>query len=353
MKYTLIGCGHGLVVGAMLLAALGLFGAQTGWAQDDLRAELGNVPDKILFEHYANDNWDLFVMKADGSDPTNLTQTPDVHEMYPQASVDGTKIAFELEVSQGDDTLRSVYYMNADGTGRKLVSDKARQPCWSPDGKRIAFLKQEFDKFNVMDFASKGIYFYDLATGEITEHPNTEICHLYNMSWAPDGKWIVSTVHAGMGFSHAIIAIEVDGLGVYSLGVPGCRPCVSPDGRKLTWSPGDKEIGIADLDFSGDAPKAMNIRVLHQEPVLHTYHPDFSPDSKYVTFSVGPGGRTPANGPGTHTNVAEIVGVRGKWNLFVKRANGEGEALQLTDDEGAANKESDWLPVSASPAVAR
>ena len=28
---------------------------------------------------------------------------------------------------------------------------------------------------------------------------------------SPDGKWIVSTVHAGMGFKHAILLIEAEG----------------------------------------------------------------------------------------------------------------------------------------------
>jgi len=83
--------------------------------------------------------------------------------------------------------------------------------------------------------------------------------------------------------------------------------------------------------------------VIHQEKKLHLYHPDFSPDGKYVSFSVGPGGRVRADGPGTHTQVAEMVGVRGKWNLFVKRVDGSGPAMQVTHDEDMSNKESEWI----------
>jgi hypothetical protein len=43
-----------------------------------------------------------------------------------------------------------------------------------------------------------------------------------------------------------------------------------------------------------------------------------------------------------------MVSVAGKWNLFVKRANGEGPALQLTSDENLCNKESEWLPVPST-----
>ena len=35
---------------------------------------------------------------------------------------------------------------------------KRAQPCWSPDGRRIAFVKQEFSKFRIADYVSKGLY---------------------------------------------------------------------------------------------------------------------------------------------------------------------------------------------------
>ena len=313
--------------------------------REALLAELRAVPHEILFERYQNNNWELFVMNADGSGKRNLTQTPEIHELYPQSSPDGTKICFLSDVEGDGDTIRSVYYMNADGSGRTLVAEKARQPCWGPDGTKIAFVKQEFTRFNIVDYASKRLYFYDIETGETAEHPNTEIEHLYNLNWSADGRWIVTTVHAGMGYKHGIIAIKVDGMGVYDLKIGGCRPCLSADGRKLTWSPNDHAVNIADIDLASDEPKLSNLRVVDKHETLHLYHPDFSPDGKYITYSVGPGGRTPATGPGTHTQVAEMVGVAGKWNLYLKRANGEGPAVQLTFDESLCNKESEWRPV--------
>lgn len=330
-----------------LLAPVVLLGMLAGVAQaaDDetLEADLRASPHKVLFESYVDDNWELFVMNADGSGRRNLTNTPDVHELYPQASPDGTKICFLADVHEGRDTLRSVYYMNADGTDRKLVAEKARQPCWSPDGTKIAYLPQEYSRFNVQDFASKGLVVYDLETGTSTPHPNEDIHHLYTLNWSKNGKWFVATVHGGMGYGHAILALEVDGNGVYDLGIPGCRPCVSPDGTRVTWSPDDHTIRAADLDLSGSVPVVSNQVTIAHHDTLHLYHPDFSPDGKYITYSVGPGGRVLANGPGTHTQVAEIVGVRGKWDIYLMRSDGKGTPLQLTTDESLANKESEWI----------
>jgi len=312
-----------------------------------LLGELSKSPHKILYEAYDKNNWELYVMNPDGSSKRNLTNTKDVHELYPQASPDGSKICFLADVGDGKNATRSVYYMKADGTGRTLVAAKARQPCWSPDGGRIAFVKQEFSKFSVIDYVSKGLFIYDVKTGKTTEVPNKKIHHLYNLTWAANGKWIFSTVHGGMGYGHAIIAIEVNGQKVIDLKMKGCRPCIGPDGKRVTWSSNDHTINVAEIDYSGDAPRVKNKRIVDQRKKLHLYHPDFSPDGKYITYSISPGGRMPVNGPGTHSHVAEMIGVRGTWNLFLRQSDGTGPIIQLTDDRAMSNEESEWLPAAS------
>src|ERR1700693_2069218 len=58
----------------------------------DLLAELKAYPNKIVFETNRDGNWELYTVNADGSNPTNLTRTPNVGELYPRPSPDGTKI---------------------------------------------------------------------------------------------------------------------------------------------------------------------------------------------------------------------------------------------------------------------
>ncbi len=337
-------CVKSLLAAVMLLLANGNARAEDA-SEQALREELAQVPHKILFERYIDSNWELFLMNADGSGQLNLTQTPGQHELYPQAAPDGSKVCYLLDAEVDGETTRSVYVMNADGTGRKLVAEKARQPCWHPGSTKIAFVKQEFDRFHIADYASKGLYVYDLATGETVRHPNDAIEHLYTPNWPPDGAWFVSTVHAGMGYGHGILAIEAQGDKVYNLGIPGCRPSVSPDGTQITWSPDDHTIGVASVDFGGERPRVSDVRKLAEDATLHYYHPDFSPCGRYITWSIGPGGRQRAAGPGTHTQVAEMIGVVGPWDIYVKRADGTGPALQLTTDAALSNKESEWLPV--------
>ena len=299
---------------------------------------------QILFESYGDQNWDICRINPDGSGRTNITQTRDVHELYPQASPKGDKICFLVDTPKGRTTTRNLWMMNADGSNREKIADGARHACWSPDGTKIAFAKQEFPKFRLTDYVTKYLYIYDLESGEITQHPNDKIEHIYVPTWSADGRWIITTVHGGMGFGHAIIGLELDAPHrVVDLGISGCRPSLSLDGKQLTWSSNDHTIQVADVAIGKSGPELSNQRVLYHHDTMHLYHPEFSPDGKSISFSLGPGGRVPAKGPGTHTGVAEMVGVSGVWDIYLKQIDTEGDPQRLTTSPELSNKESDWI----------
>src|SRR4030095_8217180 len=137
----------------------------------------------------------------------------------------------------------------------------------------------------------KGMSFYDLATGQIEPHPNsTNLHHLYNPSFAPNGKWIVSTVHAGMGFDHAILAIEARGNKIINFKTPGCRPCLSPDGKQIAWGAGDNEVAAAPINLDSELPAVGEWRLRIKDETNKIYHVDWSPDCRFLSFSRGPHG---------------------------------------------------------------
>src|SRR5215813_2356180 len=100
----------------------------------DLLSELKNYPHKLVYETNRDGNWELYLCNADGSNPVNLTRTPDVDELYPKPSPDGTKICFVADEGTGDAKVRNIYYMNSDGTGRTRIATNGREPCWSANG---------------------------------------------------------------------------------------------------------------------------------------------------------------------------------------------------------------------------
>ena len=325
-------------------------------AQTAFCERLKALPFKIAHECYTNNNWEIFVLNADGSTPVNLTQTPTEHEHYPQISPDGLKICFSVDKGEGREAIRSLYIMDIDGKNRRKLADNAREPFWRLDGKVIGFLPQEFSKFDVIDFATKGMSFYDLATGEIEPHVNTtNLHHLYNPCWSMNHKWIVATVHAGMGLDHGILLIEARGTNIINLKIPGCRPCLSPDGKQIAWGAGDHEIAVAPISLDSERP-AVGAWQLHiKDHPTKIYHVDWSPDSRFLCFGRGPEGKGDLHKPGTFQSACEIVGVYAPgWNLCVVPSDrrgvlelnnpAEADFFMLTTN-GCSNKEPTWFRV--------
>jgi len=334
-----------------LFLASGAYPAET---PTPLRERLAATSFKIAYEAYLKDNAEIFVMNADGSHPVNLTRTPNDHEHYPQVSPDGTKICFVSDRGEGRESVRSLCVMDIDGGNRRTIANGGREPFWRADSRVIGFLHQEFPKFHVMDYATRGMSFFDLATGRTTAHPNTtNLFHLYNPGFSPDGKWIVATVNAGMGQEHAILAIEADGARVVNLGIPGCRPTLSPDGREIAWAANDHEIAVAPIDLRAPEPKVAPRRLRIQDAGLRIIHVDWSPDGRFLSFSRGPDGQGDPAKRGTFLAAAGIVGVYAAgWNLAAVAADRTGildlpqagpeDFVMLTTD-GCSNKEPDWF----------
>jgi Tol biopolymer transport system component len=301
--------------------------------------DLSKIPFKLVHETYreteGRKNWEIFMRNADGSNPVNLTHTPDVDEMYPHVSPDGTKISFVVDAGLGRNRVRHVYYMNIDGSDRVHVAEHAREPCWCFDSKSIAYLTDEYKRFSTREYATDALMFYYLEHQWTRPHVNTDLHHLYAISWSPDGKWFLAAVSGGMGYSDAIIAFDAFGPRVFDLaawGVKGCRPEFSLDGTQMVWGETDWNLQIADIDITGPEPRVSNIReIVRCDRGSKVYHVDLSPDSQYVAFSYGPsrGGQ-------------QVGGMAEGWNLCIGDLTGKW--VQITDD-GFHNKEPDWVPI--------
>ncbi|MFM1560624.1 MAG: TolB family protein [Roseibacillus sp.] len=326
---------------------------------NDLHAKLADLPYRIVYEAYDGDNWELFVMNADGSGKKNLTNTRDSHELYPQASPDGSRVCFINDVGEGRKVVRSVCVMDADGSNRKTVAEYARQPFWTADSKSVGYLPQEFKKFNIVDYFSNGLRYYEVSNGKDQAHPNSDkLHHLYNPSSGANGKWIASTVHAGMGHKHAILLLEAKGRDILNLHIGGCRPSLSPDGKKIAWGETDHKITVAELKMEDEKPKVGRrlLEIVHPKDKI--YHVDWAPDSVHLSFSRGVPSKGDLTKRGTHEAACEMVGIYAKgWDIFVvamPEDNGGGmktidlttagpESFANVTGNGLSNKEPTWL----------
>jgi TolB protein len=97
--------------------------------------------ERIVFaSHYANPTLDIFSIRPDGSDLTNLSGAPG-SDVHPAWSPDGSQIAFASDRDGPRSDVFEIYVMSADGSNqRRLTFDIADDsgPTWSADG-RIMF----------------------------------------------------------------------------------------------------------------------------------------------------------------------------------------------------------------------
>ena len=169
----------------------------------------------------------IFVMDADGSNKRNLGNGD-----RPKWSLDGTLIGFT------DGKHASI--MNADGTGRRRVTDElfpSRFISWSRDGTKIAF-----DHRKPFGFIQNKIYIVNVdGTGlfELTKDVPEIDC--YGGAWSPDGTKIAITTTGG------IYVLNPDGTNPINITIHhdfrwGRGPRWSPDGTKILYE-FDVQIG--------------------------------------------------------------------------------------------------------------
>ena len=232
--------------------------------------------------------YEIYVMDADGGNPQNLTNDPR-DDRNPSWSPDGKRIAFvsDRDGFKNDDLIITyeIYVMDADGGNQQnLTNDRNddRSPSWSPDGKRIVF-SSERDGHFIGDFEiTYEIYVMDADGGNqqrLTENRKND----WSPSWSPDGKRIAFASDRKGDFENLeIYVMDADGGNQQKLTnnrFDDLRPSWSPDGKRIAfYSLRDGNAEIYVMDDDGGNPQNL------------TNHPhaDVSPEWLNSPFSVSP-----------------------------------------------------------------
>ena len=236
-----------------------------------LRHGLAAQGSRIVFSHLAFDNFEIYVMDADGGNRENLSNHP-VHDEDPDWSPDGTKIAF---VSRRTGEYQ-IYVMDADGMNQIRLTDGPEtnwEPDWSPDGQKIAF--SVAPNFNVGVVRHIAVMDADGENRMVLENDAVA------PSWSPDGKQIAFV--SGRDGDTEIYVIGADGQGLERVThdfLGGFSPSFSPDGRQIAyyaWHEGFMHIYVVGVD-------GKNLkRLTHNEE--HHWAPTWSPDGGAIAYA--------------------------------------------------------------------
>jgi Tol biopolymer transport system component len=182
----------------------GILGGDPDWSPDATRiAFVGMAPGEQRFG--------IYVMNADGSAPARLTSRR-YEAQYPDWSPDGSKIAFTIVKNGGFD----IFVMNADGSHIRRLTETPGEdnwPEWSPDGTQIVYSYE--NELRVMNADGSDAHLLTKVAGE--------------PSWSPDGRWIAFDCASTADQDGGMCAIHPDGTGRTPIlggrgGFPAWRP---------------------------------------------------------------------------------------------------------------------------------
>jgi Tol biopolymer transport system component len=172
-------------------------------------------------------NWDLFIVRADGTHLRQLTFSPE-QELVPKVSPDGRKVLFTRIVGLTDSAL---YTMNLDGSQVVRVNTPpqllAGTGDWSPDGTRIVFS----DNSCVGQCGRGSIWTANPDGSGLMRVTNDNVNNVF-AAWSPDGQWIVYTRRA-FGANPDIVRVRPDGTGTVVV-----TQQVHGGGFEPSWGPG-------------------------------------------------------------------------------------------------------------------
>lgn len=241
-------------------------------------------------------------MTAGGTGATQITNTSTT-KTKPTWSPDGSRLAYVANSFDVDgQTDLEIWIINADGSGRTQLTNNTAvpddKPAWSPDGTQIAFVSARTGDSN------RNIYLMDTnpATDDainLTQNSTTPLYQGHDdfPSWSPDGTQIT---YSNNGEGDADVykmdtnPTTKDWTNLTPNPGEDTDPAWSPDGNKIVYqgttsTATDRNIYVMNSDGTGHAPINVN--------TAHDISPDWQPNPPTCDISGTAGNDNPTTNP--------------------------------------------------------
>ena len=222
----------------------------------------------------------IFTIELASGRVTQLTSGRNHHDQHPKWSPDGRRLSFVSSRAGNFD----LYVMNADGTNVTRLTDHPANdfdPIWMPDGQSLIFSSERDSRSDLYR-----LWLKDRRVDRLTNH---FVGRAIMPSVSADGTSVAfaaQTLQRLQFWEFQIHVLDLATGKTRALDNSGgaCWPSWSPDGRRIANVLLAKEpstIQIRNRDGSG-------MREIAADSKRWAYYPDWSSDGKWIALSVSP-----------------------------------------------------------------
>ena len=245
---------------------------------------IGPMPSPTMRIAFASDrsgNFDIYTMNAQGADVKRLTSDP-LPERDPAWSPDGKQIAFTRQ-DHVSDWFGDIYVMNADGSNQRLLV-RGGGPRFSPDGRQIAYHGLADENIDLGNPPGIPLSIWVINVDGTDKRRITD--RGSDPTWTPDGRTIVYGGVTGpiVNVWKINVAQGSKREQMYIDPIFACMPDVSPNGRQVAYITAIPEEGQS----SSIALKLVvaDVGAKHGTRVTGSPHwefaPSWSPDGSLI-----------------------------------------------------------------------
>jgi len=215
-----------------------------------------------------------------------------------------------------------------------------RYPCWSPNGKRIAFTSDRNNSTNLYVVNADGTGVKRIVT-------SPAVCYMPSWQKTPKGERIVFGMH---GEQSAMASVRPDGSELKVLGL-GHDPCLSPQGKAIAYTgeiPGGVTVFV--MDHEGGNKRQLVPGASQPGAVF----PNWSPDGRQIVYSWPVGDALELfviDADGSHNH--QLTRTGGICTPAAWSPDGKWISFRFTDEAYWRNKERMTKVYTAKPADKR